>query len=99
MKLNLIAFSGQVGIHSPQEVQSLGAQDALLLLPLALAALGMLASLLTLPIVRLCFKRSPVFALSLGLVAAALLYALASLLLVEWHLGINPRMHEQRRLR
>jgi K(+)-stimulated pyrophosphate-energized sodium pump len=74
---------------SPDETQHLGAAEALVLLPLALAASGMLASMLTLPLVRLGFRRSPRFALTLGLVAAALLFAAASLALVTW-LQLNP---------
>jgi K(+)-stimulated pyrophosphate-energized sodium pump len=64
--------------------QGLGGRADLLLLPLALAAAGMLASALALPLVRLGLRRSPRFALTLGLIAAGALYALASLVLVDW---------------
>jgi K(+)-stimulated pyrophosphate-energized sodium pump len=68
----------------PEEARRLGTPEALVLLPLALAAVGMLASILTVPLVRLGFHRSPRFALTLGLVVAAMVYALASLALIDW---------------
>lgn len=68
---------------SEQAVASFGPREHLVLLPLALPAAGMLACLLALPAVYLGFRRSPRFALMLGLTAAGVFYGVLSWLTVE----------------
>jgi K(+)-stimulated pyrophosphate-energized sodium pump len=54
------------------------------LLPLALGAAGLVASAMSIPVMRLGARRSPRFALTLGLLIATGLYAVLALALVEW---------------
>jgi len=78
-----------LAVTMPMEsLGALGDRDGLVALPLVLGAAGLLACAVTLPLVRLGFRRSPRFALTLGMISAAALYAALSFLVVEW-LGVS----------
>jgi len=63
-------------------IDPLGQQEALMFLPLALASLGLLCSLIGITLVRLFADRSPVIALRIGTVSSSVIFMLAAWFLV-----------------
>ncbi len=76
-----IAIAATLGTGT---LATLGDRSALMFLPLALAAAGLLCSVAGILLVRTAAARAPAVALRTGTVGAALLFVLAALLVVSW---------------
>ncbi len=80
-----------IAIASTLGLSALGEQPALMFLPLALAATGLLCSIVSIGLVSAMSNRSPEVALRIGTLSAALLFMAAAAALVQG-LGIDLRV-------
>ncbi len=69
----------------------LGAQNTLMFLPLALASVGMLSSILGIFIVKMNTSKSPELALRIGTITAAVIFVCAAFFLIRY-LQISPNV-------
>lgn len=74
----IIAAIAIASVMSNPEADSLGGRERLFLLPFALAAAGLLISMLAIGLVQLLTNRSPALALRIGIVASSLLFCVAA---------------------
>ncbi|MDZ7828545.1 MAG: sodium-translocating pyrophosphatase [Halofilum sp. (in: g-proteobacteria)] len=74
----LIATIALAATMPAEQANALGGRDVVLALPIALAGIGLVASLVALGVVRAASNRKPEQALGLGVVAATVLFLLAS---------------------
>jgi len=65
------------------EIGPTGSREALLLLPILLTAAGLVASLIAIPLVRLSYHRSPMVALTLGLLSGNGLFVIGSWVVIH----------------
>ena len=84
----MIASIAIAATLSPSVLASLGSREGLMFLPLALASLGLLCSIVGIQLVRMNTKKSPELALRIGTIGSSLLFIGASYLLVGY-MGIS----------
>ena len=77
------AMIATIAIAETMQVFTLGEQSSLMFLPLALASLGLVCSVLGIGLVRLFCQRQPQTALRIGTMGASLLFMLASWWLIR----------------
>lgn len=84
----IIAALAIASVMSAAEADSLGGRDRLLLLPFALATVGLLISIMVIGLVQLLTNRSPALALRIGIVSSSLLFS-ATAAGVIYFLGVS----------
>ncbi|MDQ6954160.1 MAG: sodium-translocating pyrophosphatase [Mariprofundaceae bacterium] len=85
----MIATIAMASIMSADVLATLGEQQSLMFLPLALASLGLICSIIGIALVRLFANRSPEVALRVGTIGASVVFILAAWFLVA-AVGIAP---------
>ena len=88
---SMIASIAIAATLSPAMLATLGSQNHLMFLPLALASIGLLASIGGIQLVRMNSAKSPELALRIGTIGASVLFILAALALIIW-LGVSVRV-------
>ena len=85
---SMIASIAIAATLSPDVLAVLGAREDLMFLPLALASLGIVASICGIQLVRMNTARAPGLALRIGTIGAPLLFIAAAYALIRW-MGIG----------
>ena len=85
---SMIASIAIAATLSPLVLAAIGAREALMFLPLALASVGLLCSVGGILLVRMSSKKSPELALRIGTIGASVLFIIAALALIL-SLGIS----------
>ena len=79
---SMIATIAIAATLSPDVIAMLGAQESLMFLPLALASVGIICSILGIQIVRMNAARSPEVALRFGTIGATILFIAAAFVVI-----------------
>lgn len=88
---SIVAALAIASVMAAPEADSLGGRDRLFLLPFALAATGLLISIVVFGVVQLLTNRSPALALRIGIVMSSLLFIVAAGGVIHF-LGISPNI-------
>ena len=80
---SMIATIAIASTLHPEVIAVLGSQESLMFLPLALASVGLICSLVGIQIVRMNAAKSPEVALRFGTIGASVLFMLAAFLVVK----------------
>ncbi|MGR3984915.1 MAG: sodium-translocating pyrophosphatase [Gammaproteobacteria bacterium] len=87
----MIASIAIASTLSPHMLAQLGAREDLMFLPLALASLGLIASIGGIQLVHMNTARSPELALRIGTIGASVLFIAAAYALIRW-MGIGVQV-------
>ncbi len=85
------AMIASIAIAATLSQSSLGAQDSLMFLPLALSSAGIVCSLLGIILVRIFCTKSAEAALRIGTVGASVIFIAAAAIVVSW-VGVDLRV-------
>ncbi|MEM7406182.1 MAG: sodium-translocating pyrophosphatase [Pseudomonadota bacterium] len=80
----MIACLAMAATMSAAVIADLGAREALMFLPLALASTGLICSIIGIQLVRVFAAKSPEVALRIGTISTTVIFIVASFLVIEW---------------
>lgn len=80
----IIATIAMASTMAVDVLDPLGEQQALMFLPLALASVGLICSILGIALVRICAQKEPQLALRIGTIGATVIFILAAYVLIGY---------------
>lgn len=85
---SMIASIAIAAAMGAERLAQLGAQESLMFLPLALASLGLICSIIGIAMVKIFAAKSPEVALRFGTIGAAVIFIITAFFLIRWQ-GIS----------